>query len=200
MTKTFYVVIFCDLMPQIHLTEVIFKYVVVMKPTKLGIWFKLGFWDVYSEVLSDTSWLESMCTTSRNIRGTYSHWSEISGCFKRHDLDLEMTLLWVKVNLMGTNPAHTSLVVLAYTSPKNRPQTEKSGFLCFYYGFFTSSQSCAARCQKPLKRSKIQYSSIKKWSFFTQLNNYRSKVRGHFLYPKSQVLSTFCVFIGHWPM
>ena len=25
------------------LTEVIFKYVVVMKPTKLGIWFKLGF-------------------------------------------------------------------------------------------------------------------------------------------------------------
>ena len=95
------------------LTEVIFKYVVVMKPTKLGIWFKLGFWDVYSEVLSDTSWLGSMCTTSRNIRGTYSHWSEIKGCFKRHDLDLEMTLLWVKVNLMGTNPAHTSLVDLA---------------------------------------------------------------------------------------
>ena len=26
-----------------ELTEVIFKYVVVMKPTKLGIWFKLGF-------------------------------------------------------------------------------------------------------------------------------------------------------------
>ena len=34
------------------LTEVIFKYVVVMKPTKLGMWFELGFWDVYSEVLS----------------------------------------------------------------------------------------------------------------------------------------------------
>ena len=26
-----------------YLTEVIFKYVVVMKPTKLGMWFKLGF-------------------------------------------------------------------------------------------------------------------------------------------------------------
>ena len=84
-----------------------------MKPTKLRIRLKLGFWDVYSEVLSDTSWLESMSNTSRNIRGTYSHWSEISECFKIHDLDLEMTLLWVKVNLMGTNPAHTSLVDLA---------------------------------------------------------------------------------------
>ena len=82
-----------------------------MKPTKFQIWFQLGIWDVYSEVLSDTSWLESMCTTSRNIRATYSDWSEISGCSKRHDL--EMTLLWVKVNLMGTNPAHTSLVDLA---------------------------------------------------------------------------------------
>ena len=103
-----------------------------MKPTKLQIRLKLGFWDVYSEVLSDTSWLESMSNTSRNIRGTYSHWSEISECFKIHDLDLEMTLLWVKVNLMDTNPAHTSLVDLAQTSPKNRPRTEKTGFLCFY--------------------------------------------------------------------
>ena len=168
-----------------------------MKPTKSRIWFKLRFWDVYSEVLSDTSWLESMCTTSRNIRGTYSHWSEISECFKRHDLDLEMTLLWVKVNLMGTNQVHTSLVIWTKTSPKYGSRTPKSAFLCFYYGFFTSSQSCAARCQKPLKRSKIQYSSIKKWAFFTQLDNYRSKVRGHFLYPKSQVLSTFWVSVGH---
>ena len=29
--------------PKMVLTEVIFKYVVVMKPTKLGMWFKLGF-------------------------------------------------------------------------------------------------------------------------------------------------------------
>ena len=108
------------------LTEVIFKYVVVMKPTKLGMWFKLGFWDVYSEVLSDTSWLESMCTTSRNIRATNFHWGEISGCFKRHDLDLEMTLLWVKVNLMGTNQVHTSLVIWTKTSPKYNPNSKIS--------------------------------------------------------------------------
>ena len=153
------------------LTEVIFKYVVVMKPTKLGMWFKLGFWDVYSEVLSDTSWLESMCTTSRNIRGTYSHWSENSGCFKIHDLDLEMTLLWVKVNLMGTNQVHTSLVIWTKTSPKYGPRTPKSAFLCFYYGFFLSSGNISARCQKPLKRSKIQYSYIKKAADLAQLNN-----------------------------
>ena len=171
-----------------------------MKPTKFCIWFKLRFWDVYSEVLSDTSWLESMCTTSRNIRATYFHWSEISGCSKTHDLDLEMTLLWVKVNLMGTNQVHTSLVIWTKTSPKYGPRTPKSAFLCFYYGFFLSSGNISARCQKPLKRSKIQYSSIKKLSFFTQLDNYHSKVRGHFLYPKSQLLSTFSVFIGYWPM
>ena len=149
-----------------------------MKPTKFRIWLQLRFWDVYSEVLSDTIWLESMCTTSRNIRGTYSHWSEIKGCFKRHDLDLEMTLLWVKVNLMGTNPAHTSLVIWTKTSPKNGPRTPKSAFLCFYYGFFLSSGNISARCQKPLKRSKIQYSSIKNVGACTQVDKLSLQSQG----------------------
>ena len=155
-----------------------------MKPTKSHIWFKLRFWDVYSEVLSDTSWLESMCTTSRNIRATYFHWSENSGCSKTHDLDLEMTLLWVKVNLMGTNQVHTSLVIWTKTSPKYGPRTPKSAFLCFYYGFFLSSGNISARCQKPLKRSKIQYSSIKNVAGCTQVNKLSLQSQGLFLVSK----------------
>ena len=75
-----------------------------MKHNKLRIWFKFWFWDVYLVKYCltqiDRSLHAYICTTSRNIRGTYSHWSEMSGCSKR--LDLEMTLLWVKVNLIET--------------------------------------------------------------------------------------------------